>query len=157
MDEEDKPRPKLRIVASNSTKAVNKEREFWHVARFLPDLAAAIMRVARGTGRPQEIPHYTIELAKAFEEYQRKCGELPAGKRITEALLVCEDRDLSQFSAEEQLRVRVKERVIKAALQIAASRSRRNLTQETLASDELWSALNDYADFWMARRKKRGY
>jgi len=124
-DEND--RPKLTVVAENTQSAIESKQSAiaaqWAQHDFdhkLIELAANIIRVVRGAGRPYDVIVQCDEVVKAAVEVRDKSKRLPSQESVASALrLKHEEIDYSKPWADRES---ARQDMVSGALQIAASR-----------------------------------
>src|ERR1700736_3420161 len=111
-------KPDTDIANENSGSELDRNVAEGQVSYTLRALAANIMRVARGTGKPHEICLQAAEFLKAVREYHEVFGHFPSSDDIAEVLFQPPRSDLLAKSESEDSEVLI----MHGCLQIVASR-----------------------------------
>jgi hypothetical protein len=128
----------MRIVAENSEADLARERATEEVRWALQDMAANLLRVVRGAGRPHEVGLQAGRLIEALAAYREVAGMFPHAYDLTRFLSVNRDEEmLARCSKDERARAYEEERVVRGALQVAASRLAGQKTQEAAGHHEM--------------------
>lgn len=145
MDDTGKPeQPDLRLVAENTE--VDKARRWAtdQVSWALRDMTANLLRIVRGAGKPYEIVRQTDELVQALVAYQRAVGHWPPSHELADILSIDRNEEWrSQLKSSELSRLYAEERIVRGALQKAASRLIGQTTQERAGESEIYDGLRD--------------
>lgn len=86
MSADDHERPHLRLAVANGQKDVDRDRAKQGISWPLRKLAANIIRVARGAGRPWEVGQQCQHVVESFEAYKEVCGVWPSSEEVQETL-----------------------------------------------------------------------
>ena len=146
-DDKDKP-PRLALAATTSAAEVERNRRdeelqvisdqlHWH----LRDLAANLMRVARGAGKPYEIGKQCVAVIQTMQSYRDLIGFYPGSGELSEML------NLKQFDRDYGLRGSqlewglAEQKMVRGALQMAASTLVEQNTQYSAGNSELFEGL----------------
>jgi hypothetical protein len=128
----------MRVVSENSERDLAILRAGENVEDALRPLAADILRVARGAGRPEEILRLAAKLVVAAEDYRSVAGDHPI------ELLAAVLRGWSQLDPGEGAqwqRSNAERRMVRGALQHVASQLLDQRTHATAGRDELYDGL----------------
>ncbi len=109
----------------------------------LQDLAANLIRVVRGAGKPHLLRDYAVAFLNAIEDYKEVTGSSPDPDLLAKILSI--ERDpviLRQVGDDERLRDNLQRDIVRGSLQIAASRLIRQVAQEQIGDSELMQAIN---------------
>ena len=109
----------------------------------LQDLAANLIRVVRGAGKPHFLRDYAVAFLNAIENYKEVTGSSPDPDLLAKILSI--ERDpaiLRQIGDDERLRDSLQRDIVRGSLQIAASRLIRQVVQEQSGDTELMQAIN---------------
>lgn len=141
--------PKLHIAAEQNEASLKQQEEARRhaiaasdVRWALIELAANIMRVARGAGRSPDIGPQCVGVIESFEAYRQVVGMWPSSYEISAALAWMPDH-------EERGRLNWSEReynvadIVGGSLQIAASSLLHQLTQKAAGSSQMYRGLNE--------------
>jgi hypothetical protein len=103
-DETEKPR--LSVVAQNTRQQIETNDAQQAVNAALIELAANIIRVVRGAGKPEAIVHQCSDLVNAAVDYQDAAGRLPSPAALAAAIqLEREPIDMTIFPGRPEARV----------------------------------------------------
>ncbi|WP_085034073.1 hypothetical protein [Ensifer aridi] len=151
-DEED--RPKLSVVAENTREQIDANLHQERVDYALRELAANIIRVVRGAGRPDDIIDQCNAVLKAAIDYHDKVQRFVSYHSVAAALRLERERvrDYDSFEGERQLALR---QMIDGSLQVTASRLLGQLTQERRGESELYEGFRELRGIYDAARKQR--
>ncbi|WP_373413736.1 hypothetical protein [Ensifer aridi] len=151
-DEND--RPKLTVVAENTRQQVDANIMQEQVDYALRELAANIIRVVRGAGKPDDIIDQCNEVLKTAIEYQDKTKRFVHHYSVAAALHLKPERvrDYDSFEGQRQLALH---QMIKGSLQVTASRLLGQLTQENRGEREMFEAFRELEHLYQELRKKR--
>lgn len=143
MDDDGKPEQSpLRVVAENTE--ADKAR-LWATRGLswaLRDLAANLLRIVRGAGKPHEIGQQAEALLKAYIEYHEAFGHYPPSYDLTEILSTERSEEWrNRLKGSELSRVYAVEQIVAGSLQIAASRLVGQTTQERAGDSELYAGV----------------
>ncbi|MES2844863.1 MAG: hypothetical protein V4747_07545 [Pseudomonadota bacterium] len=137
----------MRIVSDQSDKDVTARRAEAQAFDALRTLAANLMRVARGAGKPYELEMHAAEFLDAAEAYRAMVGHGLATHDVQNALrvrkAVSTRNDPVMFEAETAI-----EEAVSGSLQIAASRLVFDGLREKQGESEAISGM----DTWSRRR-----
>jgi hypothetical protein len=128
----------MEVVSENSEAEIARGRASTRLEYPLRDLAANMLRVIRGAGKPHMLAAQMLEVLQIMQEYREASGYLPPPDEI-KAILDIElpDSLLENISEFEFREVDAERDMIRGALQIAASRLLGQLTQERTGDAEL--------------------
>jgi hypothetical protein len=146
----------MHIVSENSKVDIARERAEWQVDASLRNLAANILRVIRGAGRPWEIPEQAQSYINALVDYQAATGHLPLSASAENSLSIDLDQErLGDAEDEYRQKVEARETIIGGALRIAAARILDQRLQVTAGERELSDGLRYLDQAREALRKKQ--
>ena len=104
----------------------------------LRTLAANILRVTRGAGKPYLLVEHAADFLKAVIAYQEVSGHPLMAEVLSQALDIQPDRELNpQISAGYRDREEATHTMVRGALQIAAARLMEQRTQRAAGESEL--------------------
>lgn len=139
----------MRVVSENSEAELARKRAIFDVERRLRELTANLLRVVRGAGRPYAIVSQALELAGAIVEYQTASGRPPAPEDFLGVLNFERGEDeMARFSSEVRAQLYAEERMVRGALQIAASRLLGQNTQVRAGWGEMIDGKNALDEAW---------
>ena len=151
-DESD--RPKLTVVADNPRPKRDERMVQQFFDNALLQLAANIIRVARGAGKPHEIILQCNEVVKTAIDFRDKTGDMPANYSVSNTLRLREE-ELTEYESFNSQRRLAMEQMMSGALQVAASRMLGQRLQVDQGEKEMQSAYRDLENLYEERRKQR--
>jgi hypothetical protein len=107
------------LAAENDRAAIDRALAKQAIQWPLRELAANVMRISRGAGKPYDLLQNCYDIVQCFQEYRETHGAWPSSSDIEEALKFREDRDYSRPHDE---RADAIEDVVSGALRMAAGR-----------------------------------
>lgn len=142
---------RLRLVSETASHVVERreaeevrERAVESLGWPLRDLAANILRVVRGGGKPDDIAPQCAALIDAFEGYRAVCGPYPSSCDISAALAITLSGGMQARHEPETLRsIWAQETMVAGALQIVASKLLDEPSQEAAGRSELYRGVSD--------------
>ena len=124
------------------------------VDNALRELAANLLRVTRGSGRPHYIGRHARALVDALIEYRDIVGHFPSPEELANALAIEPSPErIEQMSDEEFDQFRAKHSIVRGALQIVASRLLDQKTHITVGENEMYRGLYELEVIRAGRRK----
>lgn len=124
------------------------------VGSRLRDLAANMLRVIRGAGKPWEIGGQAQAVIESMIEYREVVGHFPSSEEVASALDIERDPEwMARASAETRHFDDAQQTVIHGALQIAASRLLGQNTQEAAGRHELFGGVAELEEIREQNRK----
>jgi hypothetical protein len=145
----------MRIVSEKSEADVAHHHALERVERRLRELAANLLRIIRGAGKPYEMILQMVELVEAIQAYQAVVGRAP-WEEFNRALDVSRDiKDMQHWNAEDRHRDDAEHQIIQGVLQVVASRLVRQLNQETIGQGEMSAGLRAFESYRAKARKVR--
>jgi hypothetical protein len=145
----------MRLVSENSDAELARRRALERVEAALHELGANMLRVIRGAGRPYELGSQASEFSLAMQAHFDAARMYPSSDELAEMLSISHDFSSHRMDEIDRQRYHDEERIIRGALQIAASRLLRQRTQEAAGSRDLWKGLMSQVDSWIAVREER--
>lgn len=134
----------MKVVATNSAADLAREHAMLDVQSALAELAANLLRVIRGAGKPYMLPRNAADFLKAVVAYNEITGPIPFEGRVLDALDIGYDLDARlEMSPDNQERTLAEEQIVQGALQIAASQILGQKTQERAGSSEMHAGIRD--------------
>lgn len=119
----------MRIVSEKSEADVAHHHALERVEWRLRELAANLLRIIRGAGKPYEMMLQMAELVEAIQAYQAVVGRAP-WEEFNRAVDVSRDiKDMQHWNAEDRHRDDAEHQIIQGVLQVVASRLVRQLNQ----------------------------
>lgn len=137
--DEDK-HPHLRLAVENDQRSIDRGWARNDVGRELRELAANIIRVVRGAGKPDEISGQCVAVLKAVQTYRDAAGHWPASHEISEALSISRDYFTDVYNDAWE-REDARDTIVRGALQVVASRLVGQNTQEQRGRSEMTDGL----------------
>jgi hypothetical protein len=146
----------MEIVASSSDDERARRRALDDAGSALATLAANLMRISRGAGKPADVAVQAAEVVIIVREYEALTGHgVPVGA-VSDALSVRPAYEWTmQFPDDERERIRATEQMIAGALQVAASRLVGQKTQERAGDDELYRGVSRLRELQEELRRQR--
>lgn len=160
----------MRVVSENSDQEIARRKAGAArqeageiVGSGLRELAANIMRVTRGAGKPWEIGRQAQALINDMIAYSEVVGHYPSSEEISQALSLELDPEVrARMSDENMVEIRAEQKIVRGSLQIAASHLLGQLTQQRAGDSEVhegmrdWDrAIEDQSKRWAAERGQR--
>lgn len=137
----------MRIVSENSPDDIKRHREQARVNRALRVLAANIMRVARGAGRPEELGLNAQAVVETMVAYHEAVGHYPPSEELAVSLPIENSAEIMErVGSEGRTRLRAEQDMIRGALQVAASRLLGQGTQESMGRTEMMRGFHALED-----------
>jgi hypothetical protein len=123
----------------------------------IQQLAANLLRVIAGAGRPQDIVRHVRALAEFIESYEQAVGRIPGPRECLSCLRISyAEQSIGGLNDVERKRAEAVETILAGSLQIAASRLLGQATQETVAGHKLYKGIRDMERIREQARKERG-
>jgi len=144
----------MHVVSSNTPTDIAINRASEQIREALIDLAANILRVIRGAGKPEEIDHQALRFVRATIAHQEAAGCLPHPSLYSTALFYDENERGDRRTDQDPQEHYLEERIVRAVLQLVASRMLRQLTHENKSKYEMAIATNDLSDIREAHRRR---
>jgi hypothetical protein len=153
MEDEKKPGSHLRLAAHNPQ--MSRERVFAEqgVRRALKELAANLMRVSRGAGKPYAIAEQCVDVVTSFRAYHEAFGSWPADHDVA-AILDSSSPQSRDFSLPHDERQFTIDLMVSGALRLAAARLLSQKLQESHGEKELLEGVRAYEREREERRQK---
>ncbi|KSV76681.1 hypothetical protein N182_24730 [Sinorhizobium sp. GL2] len=151
---DERDRPKLTVVAENTQQQINENWLLEALDYRLRELAANIIRVVRGAGRPDDVIDQCNGVLKAAIEYHDKTKRFVSDQSVAVALHLKPEhiRDYDSFQGQRQVALR---KMVKGSLQLTASRLLDQRTQENRGESEMFEAFRDLERLYQEIREKR--
>ncbi|EUB95566.1 hypothetical protein PMI07_002054 [Rhizobium sp. CF080] len=147
-------KPKLSVVAQNTQQQIETNEAQDQVNAALLELAANIIRVVRGAGKPEQILHQCSDVVNAAVEYRDAAGRLPSPATLASAILL--EREVidynDSFWAARQIAYR---RIVRGSLQVAASKLLGQRLQIDRGEDEIDESIQELEHLREEIRRKR--
>lgn len=166
----------LRVVSSQSQKELARRRADAELSPPFRTLAANLLRVVRGAGRPEALGEQMFACLEALQRYQQAHGAIPRARVLRLALdpeeASFETGNWAELQDQEALKwlsmsgqpekLEAERKLLRGALQICASRLVGQHTQEIVGEHELYSGVHLMKDaitvsnfYWARRHKSR--
>jgi hypothetical protein len=132
------------MVISQNVSATTRSRQRARQAvdRSLRELSANLMRVAIGTGDANRIAAHALAYVGAMMILRDELGgELPAGDTIAAAIAICSCEDNVERLVWESQSLMAENKIIRGALEAAASRLLGEELQESAGLYDIYSAV----------------
>ncbi|NTI22068.1 hypothetical protein G6M87_09355 [Rhizobium rhizogenes] len=151
----DEPKkPTLAVVAENSQKQIDTEYAQQRVDRAMVELAANIMRVVRGAGKPEELIRQCVDVVNTAVAFDEVTHAFPSPFSLATAIQLKHD-PLEHGNAFWVGRQTAYRKMVSGALQFSASRLLGQLTQERRGESEMDEAFRNLEGAHEALRKRR--
>lgn len=151
----------MKIVSSQTDEERGEYRARLELRWALRRLAANLLRVVRGAGKPSDLGRQIQEVIEVYLDYREATGHFPESQLVSDALAVSKTDSLEDWKAsfpddvddshfERWLQdgsfnqARAVDAIVRASLQIAASRLLNQKTQERSAEHSLSQALDEH-------------
>lgn len=140
MSDEGKRKPALRIVSENDREDIDSAAAMCQVEATLRELAANIIRVVRGAGKPCNIMNQCTDFVNAVDRYHDQAGVWPSDWDINQALSIHRELSLAEIDIDWE-REAIYEAAMRGSLQVAASRLAGQRVQEQRAESQVLDAV----------------
>ncbi|CAD7044637.1 hypothetical protein REJC140_03846 [Pseudorhizobium endolithicum] len=139
MSDEDKPHF-LRIAATNDPKRIDRRRGLEELQWPLKELAANLIRVTRGAGRPEELGAQCKAVVEAYSSFRAVSGSWPTAAEISDILSIADEvpKGLTPRTREWEEAL---DEVMLGSLQRAASKILGQNTQARAGESQLFEGL----------------
>lgn len=165
----------LRVVSSQSSDQLERRKADVEISPPFRTLAANLIRVVRGAGRPEALGDQMVACLQALGRYREANGAYPK-PTVLRLALDYEEADFdrghwAQVQDEEALKwlsmsgqpekLEAERKLLRGALQVVASRLVGQHTQEIIGDHELYSGVHEMkealivSNFYWTRRFKR--
>jgi len=152
--------PPIRIVSEQSDADIEKNRTKEEVGIVLRAVAANLLRVIRGAGKPYDLSREMRGCLQAFKAYYDAHDQWPDSFRLQKEVDFdsgeysrlrsdMTDREMEQWEIE-----RAENEICRAALQIVASKLIDQPLQERRGNDDLYSAIRSLEESRAKRRAR---
>lgn len=162
----------MKIVSSTSDEEIAQQRATENLNHPLRTLAANLLRIVRGAGRPSELGRQMSDVIDRYIAYREAVGHWPPSETILEILRVSRTDNLDAWvasfrpgideaSIDRSLkdgtydRARADDEIVRAALQIAASKLVGQRLQEATGHNDLSGAIRALEAAQRKRQSKR--
>ena len=127
----------MRIVSENSAEDIAKQRAIEGLEWPMRDLAANLIRVARGAGRAYDLPRQMVKVLERIEEYRASVGNYPSDGEIGRTINV---RHMDKEHQDDMSRA--VDRIVQGALQVVASTIAAQSTQRSAGETEIFEGMD---------------
>lgn len=138
----------MKIVSEQSEEDFARRRAVEGLSWPLRTLAANMLRVVRGAGRPWELPQQMAAVLTACEEYREAVGSYPSSDEISGPINVRYPADGRRRDAFDGAAAEM----VQGALQMAASQIIGQSTQEAAGRSELFDGVRRLEAYWERQR-----
>ena len=129
---------RLRLVIANSDADVAAQEAKRELRETLRSFAANLLRIMRGAGKPTEVSGQCADLLEAIAGYRAACGRIADAAEIIDALeLPCRRQFRRELSANMRKIFEGEQKVLRGALQVAASQLLSQSDQEAAGESEI--------------------
>lgn len=144
----------VRLVVENSEKDLAKARALERVEAAFLEHTANLLRVVRGAGKPYLIGRQASELIKAMQDHWDAANCYPSSGELSDMLEL-------RYRFEDQARdddmfERAEHQVVRASLQIAASRLAEQHMHETRGRSDMHDAMRRIEDIRAENKRRMG-
>ncbi len=150
----DDEKPKFKVVAENSQTQIDTGFAQQIVDQALVELAANIIRVVRGAGRPEDIVGQCADVLNAAVSFDKKAGRWVSPYSIASAIHLEHDQ-IEDYETFRGLRQLARRQMIRGSLQVAASRLLDQRLQIDKGEREMDDAFADLERLYEELRKER--
>lgn len=154
MSEDEKLAPHLHLAVDNDQKEAVRARAARAIEWPLRDLAANMIRVARGAGKPHEVLEQCLKVIDRFQEYREAHGFWPGADEVKEVLSIRNEL-LDRVNDEWWEREHAREMILRGALQVCASRLVGQSTQEQRGRSDMMDGVRELELIREEERKRR--
>lgn len=145
----------MEIVSSNSDKAIDRRHAEAQLSWALRDLAANMLRVIRGAGRPWLFELQAVEFLKACQKLREIDANRPPADVYPEALTWRRNRDWSEGADHLcNMEMLAEESMMAGGLQFVASRLVGQQMQERAGERELYEGFKQIEALREERRRE---
>lgn len=154
-NDSDPERSALRLIAENNAADLESAAALKRVQFAVRELAANLLRIIRGAGRPHQLGQDAQALIESLTEYQNRVGRWPFAEEVSAALSIAPSQEFRQQLTGASLdRVDAEEMIIRGVLQQVASRLTGQRTHERLGKSEMYEGIRDLRSAQEAMRKE---
>ena len=146
----------MKLVADNTDADIARNRAEEQARWALVDLAANILRVVRGAGKPYDLPNQAAAFVKSYVDYREKAEgrvTMDLGMAISLPEVV---GAYSKYGRDEGDKIYAERSIVRGALQIAASQLLEQRTQEASGEREMYQGINSVEDYRARQREMMG-
>jgi len=144
----------VKLVVENDPAEVKRRREFHNLRFFLIKLAANMLRVSRGAGRPSDVGEQCLAVLQSFEKYREEVGQYPLPQDIADALNFRKSRESNGYPEYESERTSAIQEIIAGSLQYVASEYLNQHPQIATGENQLLEGIRRLEAYHKADRKK---
>jgi len=124
----------IRIIASNSEAELGARLALGDLSFNLRELAANMLRVVRGAGRPENLGRQMAEVVALYARYRDQAGAYPSNYDIHQAISLRSEGNARKHTDKWSHAI---DDIVQGSLQIAASQLLGQSTQEAAGESEL--------------------
>jgi hypothetical protein len=133
-----------RLVNADSQAQIDRERSAAAVSWSLRDLAANLLRIIRGAGKPEGIVRQIDELVRVLVAHKDATGQWPPPHDLAAMLDIDRPKDWTATLRDAHLqRHYAAEQIIRGALQQAASRLLGQMPQASSGEHEMYEGIRE--------------
>lgn len=154
MSSDDSEKPHIRLAVANDQSGIDKARAKEAIEWPLRELAANVMRISRGAGKPYEILEDCIKVVQRFQQYREVHGVWPSSSEVQE-ILNFHDPRLRDYSLPYDEMAHAIERIARGSLRMAAGRLVSQQLQADHGENEMLDGIREIEEFRIERRAKR--
>ncbi len=131
----------MKVVSSNTETEVACHRAKDEVEWALRDLTANLIRVTRGAGRSHDIRRQMVLVLQAMQAHWDACGMWPSSYELDQMLSIRDDERLDRLNDRDIEWAFAEFKMVRGALQVAASTLLDQSTQRAAGHTELFDGL----------------
>lgn len=144
----------MRIVSSNSEEDIKREHARLRVQSAARALAANLIRITRGAGRPAATIDQMVDLLKAMDEFQEIARYWPYDELAEALTLSGREKWVREAPDDYVEEFYAKQSIVRGALQFAASDLVGQSTQQAAGEHEMYTGINQIGDVRERRRQE---
>lgn len=126
--------PDLRLVSDQSSQEIERKRTEENIEHAMCLLAANLLRVIRGAGKPEELPGQMQEVLAGMSQFRELCGFWPPPAVLTRAFDLSHSNRTDEWDDAER-------DIMRGSLQMVASSLVGELTQRRAGHREMFEGL----------------
>lgn len=139
----------MRVVSSNSDKEIAAGRALERLRWPMRELAANMLRVVRGAGRPYELPSQIAKVLSLMEDYRDVAGHYPSDYDIGDTINIRNETGGRSDDWAHGI-----DTMVQGALQVAASTLVNQSTQKSVGEHELIEGLAQIEEIREGNRRE---
>lgn len=136
----------MKLVSENSEVEIAANRAAEAAQLAVAELAANLMRIARGAGAPEDIREQVVRLAAAIEDHRAAARGAPTEAMVAALRLPADSDQASPSSEAAAARAFARQSIVKGALQYAAATILDQRAQAAAGEREIADGVRELAD-----------